>query len=716
MRIKALYVTALLVFSLTGSCAYYNTFFNAEQYFKSARLKKEAAKGREQIPRDAKKNFQKAIEKSWKVINLYGDSSSWADDALFLIGKSHYELEEYDKAREIFEQFAQKYINSEWLPDSKLWLGKAYLKLGENEKALERFSAILAGDSDDDLKAEAHLYLAHLYFDSETYDKAIEHYEQVLELSSDEAVSTEALFSLAEANYALGDYDRAIENYEDILKYDIPMTRRYDALAKLIDALIEKKDYDAAIALMRNILTDQRYKDYFSLIEVKLANISEFQESKDFARSQYREVLKKYPRTEGAALAAFYLGQQFEYDLGQFDSAKVMYDRVRKEFAKSEAVEEAGKRGKLLSAYLKIKNQLDKDFEDLYKLEHGDSSLVDSLVTGLDTIETVEKQFPDRANDDNAATDERNRAIASQKDSQNGNADKENSAGPISERARLKKTKKVKEKKVAVSRNADQVQKSIHRNLYNLGEFFLLTYDRPDSALRPYREFIQRYPQDTVLTPKAYYSLYTAYQLLGDSSDAQKVKADLFELFPESIYSKKLQGRLEEKNKQEISAAHKQYLEAESFWDKGEYDKAIRIFRHIARQDSGSQWALKARYAVAWLYENVINDRDKALEAYKVLAAEFPNSPTGRLARKKIAPPPPEKKETAPADTTAIKNKPPQKELIENFEKKLAPKPGTEKNNGEMEDVEPARKISPFRKGLLKSRDKKTGNKKDDKD
>ncbi len=710
IRITYLFIASLL-FSL-GSCAYYNTFFNAEKYYESARLKKEAATGKQKIPKDARKNFKRAIEKSWKVINLYGDSSSWADDALFLIGKSHYELEEYDKAREIFEQFAQKYIQSDWLPASKVWLGKTYLMLGENEKALERFSAILASDADDDLKAEAHLYLAHLYFESETYEKAIEHYRQVLDLSDDEVLSTEALFALAEANYLTGDYDRAIENYEDILKYNIPVSKRYDALAKLIDALIEKKDYDSAIALMRNILTDQRYKSYFSLIEVKLANISEFQESKEFARSQYREILKKYPRTEGAALAAFYLGQQFEYDLGQFDSAKTMYDRVRKEFPKAEAVEEAIERGKLLAVYLKLRNQLNKDYEDLFKLEHGDSSLVDSMVTGMDTVEVASGQNM-TGESQSIGSGESGDSKATREMQAEGDNNREISVSKSKKRT----VKKVKEKKVAVSRTAEQVEKSIHRNLYNLGEFFLLTYDSPDSALAPYREFIERYPGDSVLTPKAYYSLYTAYQLLSDSINADKVRRELYDLFPESIYSKKLQGRLTKAKQKEKSAAHKKYIQAESYWENKKYDRAIDLFREIARQDSGSQWAMKARYSVAWLYEHILEDNAKAIEAYKVLLKEFPDSPVAGIVKKKITPPAPEpeKKESrntmADSSNTKVDKKPP----IDLLEKKLKPKPGFEKDL-EPDDIAPGEGIKPAKEGTRKFLDKKRGNKIDDKD
>ena len=133
-KIKEL-TTLLLLFFIIG-CAYYNTFFNAEENYRIGLAKNEEAK----LNKSSRKNpayFKTAITKSWKVINQYGDSSSWADDALFLIGKSHYQLEEYDKARKIFEQFLKKYLKSEYIPNVQLWLGKTYLKEDKHEKALK---------------------------------------------------------------------------------------------------------------------------------------------------------------------------------------------------------------------------------------------------------------------------------------------------------------------------------------------------------------------------------------------------------------------------------------------------------------------------------------------------------------------------------------------------------------------------------------------------
>jgi len=119
---KQKYIGLLPCFSvilLISGCAYYNTFFNAEKNY-SMGVDKIENNTYEKLPKDVIKLFEESIEKSWRVLNNYGDSSSWADDALLLIGKSYYQMENYTKSQEILEQFSQKYLKSELIPEAGL--------------------------------------------------------------------------------------------------------------------------------------------------------------------------------------------------------------------------------------------------------------------------------------------------------------------------------------------------------------------------------------------------------------------------------------------------------------------------------------------------------------------------------------------------------------------------------------------------------------------
>jgi len=632
--------SAIFVLLIFGGCAYYNTFFNAEENYRAGLEKKEskAKKADDKIPADVKKHFDASITKSWKVIDIYGDSSSWADDALMLIGKSYFQLEEYDKSQEILEQFLQKYIKSEQLPEAELWLAKTYLKQEDDEQALLQFNSIISKTENDEIRAEAFLNIGELFFLSEDYEKAIDNFTECINATSISETAGKAQYKLADSYYQLNDFNTAIENYENVLRYDLPIIKQYDAIIQMVNSLMELEDFERAEEILQNSLRDQRFKKQYSMIATKLANMIEFQGDSNFAIEKYTEVIKNYPRTEGSALASFYIAQIYEFEYGWLDSAKIKYDQVKKENAKAESAEEATKRSTILAEYLKIKKQLQKDQDDMFKLIHGDSSLVDSLVTGNDTLLVLSAAD---------TTSSKDRGFG-----KNLNLANKTISGKMLDDS-LKKVQKVKEKKVAVSRDPKIVEESLLKNDYRIAEYFLLNYQHYDSAKISYLHFIENHT-DSLLTPKAYFSLYYIYKDIdGDSIAADSFKTIIIDNYPETIYGRKLLGNEVIKEKNDTPEKTKlKYLEAENLVDDKKYSDAIWTFNEIATNDSGSVWATKSRYAIAYIYEKYLSDTDNAYESYGLLAKEYPKSAQGKIAVKKIADPPKEEIKTTEADSS----------------------------------------------------------------
>ncbi len=629
-RIKFIFLSLVFL----GGCAYYNTFFNAEENYRLGLEKKESNR-QEKLPESIKKYFNTSIAKSWKVIDLYGDSSTWADNALILVGKSYYQLEEYDKSQEVLEQFLQKYLRSELIPEAELWLAKTYLKQEDDEQALSKFSGIISKTDDDEIRAEALFNIGELYYKSEEYKDAIERFSECIEATSNSERAGKAQYKLADSYYQLKNYEAAIENYEEVLRYDLPIITQYDAVIQVANSLLELKNYERAEEILQTTLRYQRFKKQYAMIATKLANMIEFQGDLNFAIEKYSEVLKKYPKTDGSALAAFYMAQIYEFEFGLLDSAKVKYDRVKKEYNRSESAEEASKRSRILADYLKIKKQLLKDKDDMYKLEHGDSSLVDSLVSGVDTLLIA---LEDTVNIQPASNDRQIEGLI--------NKAKKDS---------LKQKKKIRENKVAVSRDPEVVEKSLLKNDFRMAEYFLVNYQHYDSAKVAYTHFVNNY-SDSLLIPKAYYSLY----YISKDIDQDSVKADSFKTiiltqYPNTIYGRKLSGKtvvITEHNKE--GAIKGAFLNAEKLFDQKKYNQAIRAYNTIAMQDSGSSWAIKSRYASAYLYENFIKNTDSAYVSYSILAKEYPKSPQGKIALFKIAEPPKETEEQV-SDSTKTK-------------------------------------------------------------
>ena len=174
----------LIILLLTTTyCAYYNTFFNAEENYRAG-LEKKNNSNSEEISKDIITNFESAISKSWTVIKVYGDSNSWADDALLLIGKSHYHLEEFDKSQATLEQFLQKYLKSPLKSEAELWLAQTFVEQGNIEEALKSFTTLISNTNDDDILANAYFNIGEIYFNSEDFEMAIKNYQMCIDITS----------------------------------------------------------------------------------------------------------------------------------------------------------------------------------------------------------------------------------------------------------------------------------------------------------------------------------------------------------------------------------------------------------------------------------------------------------------------------------------------------------------------------------------------------
>ena len=625
-----------LLFLIAG-CAYYNTFFNAKENYKLGIEKQKKVTG-DQIGNDIKKHYNDAIEKSWKLIDVYGDSNKYADDALLLIGKSYYNLQDYAKAQRVLEQFILKYANSDLVPEAKLWLAKTFISIDDEKKALDILNTLFEQKVSNEVAAQAFYILGELYFKNEDYKKSIENLEKCIEITSDDEVVGNAEFMIGEAFYSLGEYENSIYHFEKLEKLDVPPLREYQARMQKINCLTGLKRFAEADQLLRIMLHNIRFNEYFSMIETKLANISEIQGDSDYAMEMYHDVLKKYPRKEGAALSAFYIGQLYEFVYGEMDSAKFYYDQVKKEFNKSEAIEESNKRSALLAEYLKIRNDYRKDQRDLDKLMRGDSTLIDSIAVEPSPEDTVQTTFPQH---DNFATnfDSFNSFAETPMDSSTIDSTRD-SINQVIDKMLNKKPKKV-----AVSRNPEEVEGSLKKNSFALGEFFLLKYENYDSAKYSYNYFVNNF-EDSILTPKAYYALSFIYDnIYRDSLKTDSINSVILKKYPETIYAKKLKNEDVAETKQVNVADEKSkklFHEAEDLLFNDKYEDAIRVYRQIAETDSGSIWAQKSRYAVAYVYEKYLTDTSEAIKTYSVLADEYPQTEFGKIAKNKIKEPPKE--------------------------------------------------------------------------
>lgn len=634
-------ITFLGLIGILGSCAYYNTFFNAEQFYRVG-VEKKNNLTQKQIPPNIKAEFENAILRGWKVLDFYGDSSAWADDALLLIGKSYFHIEDYEKSENVLSQFILNYPKSPLIPEAQLWLAKLFLKADNTEEAVKNLSVITETTEDTKLKSEAFFELALIYNEREEYGQVESLFKQAIEHSEDEELIGNAYYQLGNTQMLLQKYPAAIASLEEVTKADIAVNIQFDAILQISKAYSKLEDEENAKLVLQNVLSDLRFEKQHGLAATELVTFIEAEKEYDYALEKYKEVIEKYKKSEGAAFAAFYAAELYELELGRLDSATHYYEQSSRLYPNFKNRLEAIKKKIVLDEYLQYARNIKKDKEDIVRLNYGES-LVDD-----DTLETV--AFVDSslfASDSSKTEDsEKNEQSSAANNSSvetkslDGVKNEGRSDGNNTTETEGIAANKAKKKKPSVARTMDEIEKSLLKNRFNISEFFLLNYLQYDSALVRYNDFVHFY-EDSLLTPKAYYSIYFIYaSIQEDSVMADSVKNVIIQNYPDTEYAAKLLNKKEKV--EEINPFSTNYLMAEEHISSNNYNGAINTLKTIAKQDSGSALAKKSRYAVAYIYEHYLEDYPKAIEAYTLLVNEYPKSKEARIGKNKIAPAPKE--------------------------------------------------------------------------
>ena len=160
---------------MLSSCAYFNTFYNAERYFKEADLLR-LEKSDKGIPLRAIDNYGKTIQKCKVVLSDYPESK-YVNDAILLMAKAQFYRSEYDNAisnlKLIFDKGSEDQI-----AEAKYWAAVCKWKKGKTQTAIDELELIIDGSMKNDLVAQSHLSLADIFLELNRNDDFLFHLEE----------------------------------------------------------------------------------------------------------------------------------------------------------------------------------------------------------------------------------------------------------------------------------------------------------------------------------------------------------------------------------------------------------------------------------------------------------------------------------------------------------------------------------------------------------
>ncbi len=304
-----------ILFIFFAGCAYFNTFYNAQVLFREGiKLKEQGQAG------TAKMKFEKVIEKSALVISRW-PKSQWVDDALFLIGRSYYEKGDFKRAATAFEQLTLIYPKSKFVPQATLYQALALFKDGQVGSArliLEELKARYPR-----LREAAEYYLALLAIERDEDERGINALLSFIQQYPRSPYVKSAIRYLIDGYSQKGDYEKAEFWAKRYCSIEPDPRRRAELQLKIAQLLLRQNKFAEAVAVAQAVFG--KYSEIDEELNLVLGKAYIEMGKPTEALAAFQQVRSASAR---GAEAAFLIGKFYEKSK-DFVRAKAYYDTAR---------------------------------------------------------------------------------------------------------------------------------------------------------------------------------------------------------------------------------------------------------------------------------------------------------------------------------------------------------------------------------------------------
>jgi tetratricopeptide (TPR) repeat protein len=178
-----------------------------------------------------------------------------AEEAEFALADIYnHNLKQYDRARDHYATFLEKYPTSEHAYDARERLAEVHTELKALPEAIADYEQLLEEHPDTPERRKVRATIADLYFQRNDFRQAELEYDRVVENAPYDDITEQALLRLASISHLIrGQEERAIPAYERVVEStDDPAVRR-TALYSLSEVYATLFRYDDAIATLKRI-------------------------------------------------------------------------------------------------------------------------------------------------------------------------------------------------------------------------------------------------------------------------------------------------------------------------------------------------------------------------------------------------------------------------------------------------------------------------------
>ncbi len=253
---------------ITASCAYFNTFYNAQNYYRQ---------GMKLVVNDTLKQdsefFDKTIEKTTAVIVKY-PRSRYVDDALFMMGVSYYYKGDYSRALEKLDFLTANYPDSKFYDDALYYKGLAYYK---QEKFAQAIISLEEAQLSKQFDVKALIILSLVYFKDNNYLALTEVAKDLLQKRIGKNDRRWLLRLLGDAQFNQQLFSEALQTFSELLTITRDKEEERQFKLKIAEIYLEMGEYDKCLDFLQG-QDDPEFKSMLADLNVRLGNTEKAKE------------------------------------------------------------------------------------------------------------------------------------------------------------------------------------------------------------------------------------------------------------------------------------------------------------------------------------------------------------------------------------------------------------------------------------------------------
>jgi len=315
------FIKYLCLLLFLKGCAYFNTFYNAEEHFETAERIRIENLGN-QIPSRAIQEYAKVIEKSDKVLLEFSDSR-YVTQAKLLKGKSHFFRREYDSAVAIFNQLKEE-DESYYQQRAKYWLALCKWRDLRPQPAINDLNELISEIDDKNFLSMIYLSLGEIYLGIDDTVNAYENFNSGAMISSNRNLREQVYYQIAEISFNQNDYDKALESYKRVLSNTISIARIQDSNLKIVQIYRLTGDLERSASKIQELIINEDFDSIKSDLDLELTKIELSRGKIDFAIENLDRIGQDYPNTK-TAIEAYYLLSDIYLSSSNIDYEKAKF-------------------------------------------------------------------------------------------------------------------------------------------------------------------------------------------------------------------------------------------------------------------------------------------------------------------------------------------------------------------------------------------------------